>query len=134
MPVTRIDQGMASAAVTALPTAVDKELRTRYKQLRIMLHSAGLAATYAFIAAKAGNEGALETAYRDAALELRKRLVTQGLLTGNARTMTVRDVMRQFGDMAPADYARASAEAAEFASWLSRLADAAYGEQGGHAS
>jgi hypothetical protein len=133
MPVSRIDQGMAAAAVAALPPVVDKELRTRYKQLRVMLHSAGLAATYAFIAAKAGNNGSLETAYRDAALELRKRLVTQGLLTGDARTMTVRNVMGQLGAMEPVPYARASAEAAAFAGWLSRLADAAYNEQGGHA-
>jgi CRISPR/Cas system CMR-associated protein Cmr5 small subunit len=134
MPVSRIDQGMATAAVAALPAVVDPELRTRYKQLRIMLHSAGLAATYAFIAAKSGNSEPLEIAYRDAALGLRKQLVAQGLLTGDAPTMGIREVMGQLGAMDPVPYARASAEAAEFASWLSRLADAVCNERGGHAS
>jgi CRISPR-associated protein Cmr5 len=133
MPVNRIDQGMAAAAVNALPPVVDKELRTRYKQLRVMLHSAGLAATYAFIAAKAGNREPLEVAYRDAALELRRHLVRQGLLAGDATTMTATDVLGQLGALDAAPYARASAEAAQFASWLSRLADAAYSERDGRA-
>jgi CRISPR-associated protein Cmr5 len=51
--VRRVDQGMAAAAAQALPEEVDRELRTRYRQLRVMLHAAGLAATYAFIASKA---------------------------------------------------------------------------------
>lgn len=129
MTVRRIDQGMARDAVGVLPVQVDKELRTRYKQLRVMLQSAGLAATYAFIASKAGDGGALERAYRDAALGIRRRLVERGLLTGDARAMTVRDVMGQLGEMEPVRYARASAEAAAFAGWLSRLADAAWQER-----
>jgi CRISPR/Cas system CMR-associated protein Cmr5 small subunit len=133
MTVTRIDQGMAVAAVAALPPDVDKELRTRYKQLRVMLHSAGLAATYAFIAAKSGDAGPLPVAYRSAALGIRQRLVALGLLTGDAASMTVRDVMSQLGGMDPARYARASAEAAAFAGWVSRLADAAYTERAGRA-
>ena len=55
MTVHRVDQGMAVAAARSLPDNVDKELRTRYRQLRVMLHTAGLAATYAYIASKAGD-------------------------------------------------------------------------------
>src|ERR1035441_1031032 len=44
---------MATAAAEALPPEVGSELRTRYRQLRVMLHAAGLAATYAFIVSKA---------------------------------------------------------------------------------
>jgi CRISPR type III-B/RAMP module-associated protein Cmr5 len=133
MTVIRIDQGMAAAAVAALPEEVDKELRTRCKQLRVMLHSAGLAATYAFIASKEGSSGSLPVAYRNVALKLRERLVALGLLTGDASTMTVRDVMTQLGSMDAVRYARASAEAAAFAGWLSRLADAAYQERASRA-
>lgn len=134
MTVTRIDQGMAVAAADALPSRVDRELRTRYKQLRVMLSSAGLAATYAFVASKSGaggeGEGTLARAYRDAARGIRERLAERGLLTGDVKTMRVREVMRQLGEMDPVRYARASAEAAAFAGWLSRLADAAYLERG----
>jgi CRISPR/Cas system CMR-associated protein Cmr5 small subunit len=130
MTVTRIDQGMAAAAVSALPDQVDRELRTRYRQLRVMLHSAGLAATYAFIASKAGDSGPLERAYRDAALGIRQRLVIAGLLAGDARRMGIRDVMSQLAAMDTVRYARASAEATAFAGWLGRLADAAWQERG----
>lgn len=129
MTVTRIDQGMAADAADALPGEVGKELRARYRQLRVMLHSAGLAATYAFIASKSGDAGALGAAYRSAGLKIRQQLAAAGLLTGDAPAMTVRDVMIQLGAMDPVRYARASAEAAAFTSWLSRLADAAYQER-----
>lgn len=136
MTVTRVDQGMAVAAADALPPKVDRELRTRYKQLRVMLNSAGLAATYAFIASKSGSgdggdgEGTLARAYREAARGIRRQLAGQGLLTGDAGSMKVREVMKQLGAMDAVQYARASAEAAAFAGWLSRLADAAYQERG----
>lgn len=127
-----MDQGMAVAAVRALPEKIDSELRTRYRHLRVMLHAAGLTATYAYMAAKAGpGDGAssgLAGAYRGAAKELRVRLAEMGLLPGDAAQMSVRDVMRELGAMDPVRYARASAEAAAFAGWLSRLADAAWQE------
>jgi CRISPR/Cas system CMR-associated protein Cmr5 small subunit len=129
MTVTRIDQGMAAAAAEALPAEVNKELRTRYRHLRVMLHTAGLAATYAYIASKAGpgdgGSAGLAGAYRDAAKGIRQRLAEMGLLPGDAAEMSVRDVMRELGAMDPVRYARASAEAAAFTGWLSRLADAA---------
>jgi CRISPR-associated protein Cmr5 len=126
MTVRRVDQGMAEAAARALPAAVGKELRTRYRQLRIMTHTAGLAATYAFIAAKAGEQNELATAYQRAGEEIQKRLTGLGLLPGDAPRMTARDVLRELGRMDPVQYARASTEAAAFTGWLARLADAMY--------
>jgi CRISPR/Cas system CMR-associated protein Cmr5 small subunit len=140
MTAVRIDQGMAVAAARALPETVSKELRTRYRQLRAMLHTAGLAATYAFIASKAGGadngpgaQAEIARAYRAAGEGLRERLAGLGLLAGDPRQMSVRDVMRQLGSMDPVQYARASAEAAAFAGWLSRLADAVWQERAGGA-
>ncbi|HET9975614.1 MAG TPA: type III-B CRISPR module-associated protein Cmr5 [Streptosporangiaceae bacterium] len=130
--MARIDQGMAAAAAAALPGQVDKELRTRYRQLRVMLHTAGLAATYAFIASKAkdpdegsgaADKARLAAAYQDAA----KGIVSR-LFPANAEHMSARDVLRELGCMDPVRYARASAEASAFAGWLSRLADAVYQE------
>jgi CRISPR/Cas system CMR-associated protein Cmr5 small subunit len=136
MTVMRIDQGMAAAAVRALPARVDKDLRTRYKQLRVMLHTAGLAATYAYIASKAGDPDSpgIEGAYRKAADGIKDRLAELGLLSGDARTLGVRDVLGQLGRMDSVPYTRASAEVTAFAGWLSRLADAAFQEENGAAA
>jgi CRISPR/Cas system CMR-associated protein Cmr5 small subunit len=89
-----------------------------------MLHSAGLAATLAFIASKAGESGELAGAYQRAGEGIRDRLAELGLLTGNASQMSTRDVLSELGRMTSVQYARASAEASAFAGWLSRLADA----------
>ena len=130
----RIDQDMATAAAAALPPAgglkdaEKKALRTRYRQLGSMLQTAGLAATYAFIAARANAEaGALASAYREAASGIRGRLAEVGLLS---RNMDPRQVLQAFGAMDTVQYARASAEAAALTRWLSRLADATYQETG----
>jgi CRISPR-associated protein Cmr5 len=132
MSVHRVDQGMAAAAAGLLPQAVTKELRTRYRQLRIMTHTAGLAATYAFIAAKAGERSDLADAYRRAGDGIIARLTGLGLLEGEAGRITARDVLGQLGRMDAVQYARASAEATAFTGWLARLADATYqaGDQG----
>lgn len=125
MSVRRIDQDMAAAAAAALPRQVTRDLRTRYRQLRVMLHTAGLAATYAFIAAKANGEaGQLADAYASAAHGIRARLVTLDLLSGDPARMSARDVLAKLGEMDGGKYARASAEAAALVGWLSRLADA----------
>lgn len=128
MSARRIDQGMAAAAARHLPAQVSPELRTRYRQLRAMLHSAGLAATYAFVAAKTRSEGGpLGRAYQQVALGMRERLEHLGLLGGKAaKDVEHRQVLELLGGMPAPDYARASAEAAALATWLSRLADASY--------
>lgn len=133
--VRRIDQEMATAAADALPRNVSKDLRTRYRQLRSMLNTAGLAASYAFIASKAGDPDggdSLKAAYGRVALALIERLAGLDLLTGEASSLSVRDVMRQLGEMDPVRYARASAEAAALVGWLARLADAVVAEEGGN--
>ena len=135
MTVNRVDQGMAAAAARVLPDSVDKELRTRYRQLRVMLHTAGLAATYAFIASKAAGADSdaapdkLARAYRDAAAGIRDRLADLEILPGDVRRMSVREFMTELGEMDPVRYARASAEVTAFVGWLSRLADATWQER-----
>ncbi len=134
MTALRIDQGMAAAAADALPADVDRELRTRYRQLRVMLHTAGLAATYAFIASKAKDADPagqrrpdrLATAYRTAGEAIRKRLAERSMFPGGAEPRDAREVLTALGAMSQVEYARASTEAATLMGWLSRLADALY--------
>ncbi len=126
MSVERVDQGMAAAAAEILPQTVSKELRTRYRQLRVMMHTAGLAATYAFIAAKEGDENDLAAAYRQVNEGIRKRLVHLGVLPSGAEGLKARDVLSELGSMDMARYTRASADVAAFTGWLSRLADAVH--------
>lgn len=126
MSVRRVDQEMAATAAELLPETVDKELRTRYRQLRAMLHQAGLAATYAFVASKATGRGKLPDAYRLVAQGIQKRLAALGVLTQDPDSATHRDVFEALGKAEAPDYARASAEVAALAGWLSRLADAVY--------
>lgn len=124
MSVRRVDQGSAAAAAALLPGTVDPTLRTRYRQLRAMLHGAGLAATYAFVAAR--TSGDLGESYGKVADGLRRRLTDRALLTGDPTRMESADVLSQLGNMDSVRYARASAEAAALLGWLSRLADASY--------
>jgi CRISPR type III-B/RAMP module-associated protein Cmr5 len=142
MTARRIDQGMAAAAARALGAdggrepEVSKELRTRFRQLRAMLHTAGLAATYAFIASKAGGTAGngsrdpLAEAYRTVEESIRDHLAKEGMLPADAG---VARVLLTLGEMNPVQYARASAEATALVGWLSRLADAAYQERAGDA-
>jgi CRISPR-associated protein (Cas_Cmr5) len=123
--VRRIDQDMAAAAAGILRRPVTRELRTRYRQLRVMLHTAGLAAAYAFVVAKAsGESGQIAQAYAEAGRGIRERLAAVHLLTGDPAGLGPRQVLDQLGRMDGSDYARASAEAAALMGWLSRLADA----------
>jgi CRISPR/Cas system CMR-associated protein Cmr5 small subunit len=126
MTARRVDQGMAVAAAEALPAKVDSELRTRYRHLRIMLHTAGLAATYAYIASKSrdadGGHDTLASAYQAARMGIVAQLKDKGLLDSDATD--TRQVLARLGGMGPVEYARASAETAAFIGWLSRLADA----------
>jgi hypothetical protein len=118
----RIDQGAALAAAGALPDPVSKELRTRCRTLRVMLHGSGLAATYAFVAAKSAGTDDLSQAYGKVATMLRQRLVERGVL--GAGVVGHRAVLAALGELPVAEYARASAEATALMSWLARLADA----------
>jgi CRISPR/Cas system CMR-associated protein Cmr5 small subunit len=126
MTARRVDQGMAVAAAEALPAKVDSELRSRYRHLRVMLHTAGLAATYAYIASKSrdadGGQDTLARAYQAARMGIVAQLKDKGLLDSDATD--TRQVLARLGGMGPVEYARASAETAAFIGWLSRLADA----------
>lgn len=130
MTAQRVDQGMAARAARALPAdGVDSELRARYRQLRVMLRGAGLAATYAYIASKADagpRADRLGRAYAAAEQAIRERIFPIGDVAGDAR-----EALARLGEMGPVEYARASAEAAAFTGWLSRLADAVWQEAGG---
>jgi CRISPR/Cas system CMR-associated protein Cmr5 small subunit len=129
MTVQRIDQGMAVIAARVLPDEVTGELRARFRQLRVMLNGAGLAATYAFLASKADSgprADNLGRAYAAAERGIRERIFPAGDVPRNSR-----EVLARLGTMSAVDYARASAEAAAFAGWLSRLADAVWQESGG---
>lgn len=125
MTAQRIDQGMAVATARALPEPVTQELRTRYRQLQAMLRGAGLAATYAYIADGMNKDGKLAGAYAQAGKAIRERIFPPG---NAARSGSAQAVLAELGKMDPADYARASAEAAAFVGWLSRLADAMFQE------
>lgn len=133
MSTRRIDQDMARAAAAALTPASElseqqrKTIRTRYRTLGAMLHSAGLAATYAYIAAKSAgaDRDPLAEAYRKTALGIRERLDHVGLLPAH---LGPQELLAELGKMNAVDYARASAEAAALTRWLSRLADATYQE------
>jgi CRISPR type III-B/RAMP module-associated protein Cmr5 len=126
MTARRVDQGKAVAASRHLPAKVNDELRTRYRQLRVMLHTAGLAATYAYIASKAketsGGQDELAKAYQQTRSGIQVCLKEAGLLEDDKAT--TRDVLARLGRMGTVEYARASVEVAAFMSWLSRLADA----------
>ena len=125
MSVERVDQGMAKLAARALPEpeAVGKELRTRYRQLQAMLHNAGLAATYAYIASKAKTgpkAKPLDKAYAAAERAIAERIFAGGDVPGSAPA-----VLEKLGEMSVVEYTKAGAQAAAFIGWLSRLADAA---------
>ena len=126
--VSRIDQTMASAAAALLPPEITPELRTRYRSLHVMVRTAGLAATYAYVAAKGNDTGHLAEAYRSVAAGIRDHLERRGLkpatVTGD------RAMLEHLGTMELNDYARACAEVAALTHWLSRLADALYRAEG----
>jgi CRISPR/Cas system CMR-associated protein Cmr5 small subunit len=122
--VRRIDQTMAAAAAALLPATVSDDLRTRYRTLRVMVHSAGLAATYAYVASKANGDGDLATAYRDVARGIREHLARRGLLASHVRGD--RATLAALAEMDLERYARAAAEVAALTGWMSRLADAVH--------
>lgn len=126
MSVRRVDLGMAAEAASVLPGEVDSELRTRFIQIRVMLHTAGLAATYAFIASKTKDGGTLGAAYGKVERVLRERLRDLGVLAGDISALSHGEVLTAIGGLDVARYARASADAEAFAGWLARLANALY--------
>jgi CRISPR type III-B/RAMP module-associated protein Cmr5 len=121
--VRRVDQHMAAAAGRMLPPTISESLRTRYRQLPVMVRTSGLAATVAFLVAKS-DEKELGRAYRLVADGIRAYLEHNhdfgGALAGNEALLT------ELASMPPAGYARAAAEVELLAGWLSRLAEARF--------
>ncbi|MBE1533957.1 type III-B CRISPR module-associated protein Cmr5 [Actinomadura algeriensis] len=119
----RTEQQMAATAAELLPSPVTRELRTRYRALPVMLRTSGLAATYAYIAAKGNGDDRLADAYARVARGIRDRLRSQGLLSPED-TADHRAVLRALGAMDTPVYLRAAAEVSALTIWMSRLADA----------
>lgn len=123
MTARRIDQGMAAVAADMLPGKVSIDLRRRYRRLPAMLHRAGLAATYAFVASNAQG-GGLGPAYAETARGIREHLRARHLVA-LAPDASHADVLRELGRLTAVEYARATREITMLLGWLSRLADAA---------
>jgi CRISPR type III-B/RAMP module-associated protein Cmr5 len=115
---------MAARSAQILPDVVDRELRTRYRQLPVMLRTAGLSATYAFIAAKSRDSSALGQAYARVADGIVTHLSERKLIAAGPGRPGHRQVLTLLAAMDLADYTQASTEVAELAQWLARLADA----------
>jgi CRISPR-associated protein Cmr5 len=130
MSFARVDQAMAATAADILPSVVTRELRTRYRQLPVMLRTAGLAATYAFVASKSRDPGPLGQAYSRVAGGIVDHLADRQLVMAQPGSTDHRRALELMAGMDLATYAQASAEVAELAEWLARLADALYRDLG----
>jgi CRISPR type III-B/RAMP module-associated protein Cmr5 len=119
----RRDQGLAVTAWTLIdnvPPDVRDEFRTRAMELGPMLANSGLAATAAFLAAKAGSEAEpapLARAYRILADALSRHVL------GDPQADRNRLVV-ELGQFDAAAYRRVGAGAREFAGWVRRAAEA----------
>lgn len=123
----RVDQAMAAAAAGMLPPqTISDQLRTRYRQLPVMLRTAGLAATYAFLVARTDTTSELGRAYGKVADGIRQHLSDRRLLPGDTTRLRNQDVVARLAEAPLRDYTRAAAEIEALAGWLSRLAEAAH--------
>jgi CRISPR type III-B/RAMP module-associated protein Cmr5 len=123
---------MAAAAAAMLPERVDDRLRTRYAQLPVMVRTAGLAATFAFLVAKTGTDD-LGRAYGRVADGIRRHLTDRHLVPGAESERSNLGLLDRLANADLAHYTRASAEVEALARWLSRLAEAKHRWSGGHA-
>ncbi|MFE1100410.1 type III-B CRISPR module-associated protein Cmr5 [Nocardiopsis alba] len=124
-PVSRVDQAAAGIAFRILGEQVNRELRTRMRQLPMRLRGSGLAATYAFVLSKADPRGdRLAQAYHRLAAHVAEQIADRQLLSGTSRKMTPHEFLRALSEADVHDYARVSVEVEILAVWLSRLAEA----------
>lgn len=121
-----IDQDLVGIAAEILPAKVGPEVRTRMRQLPSRLRGGGLAATYAFICARANEkkDGELTKAYGLLADRIAQRVAAKGLLREAGESLSRDDLLRLLATATPSEYARVSAEIDALAIWLSRLSDA----------
>ncbi len=128
----RVDQAMAKAASRILPSTVTSRLRTRYRTLRVMCHSSGLAATYAYVASKASGDDGLAEAYRMVRDGIGDQLVEIRVLRGQEHDP--RTVLHELGGLDAVTYLSASTQITALLGWLARLADAVVKEDEAAAS
>jgi len=124
----RVDQLLAVTAAEVLAGEVTKELRTRMRGLPVMIHTSGLAATCAFLLARADKKHPDRDPYYRTAVAL----ITQS--AGAAGLTVDADPHAALTTIARADghrYRLAETRARELAMWLSRLAQARYVPRGG---
>jgi CRISPR/Cas system CMR-associated protein Cmr5 small subunit len=130
----RVDQDMARRAAGMLPDPVTSQVRTRYRTLRSMAYSSGLAATYAYVASKSGTQSDLARAYAAVRDGLSRQLVDLDIVT-ESQSSQPGAVLRALGEVDTVSYLRASAHVRALLGWSARLADAVVGddEDGGGA-
>ncbi len=125
--MSRRDQGLARDTwllveqVCAEADAPERrEFRTRAMRLGPMLRTSGLAATAAFLAAKASGTGSLPAAYR----RMAEALARYVLASVGQQPMDRNGFVLWLGRADPATYRQAGAAAREFGLWVRRAAEA----------
>lgn len=122
----RLDQDMATRAAAMLPDDVTSQVRTRYRTLRTMAHTSGLAATYAFVASKSSGSDPLAQAYAGVQRAIADQLSHLGVVP-DVESQDPRAVLRRLGEIDTVTYLEASAHVAALLGWGARLADAVVG-------
>lgn len=119
----RVDQQLATTAAAALGgRRVDKEIRTRLRGLPVLLQTSGLAATCAFLLAKADRQDDRDPYWATAKILINDAADQVGLAADN-------DPRRRLELLSAADgqqYLIAETRASMLAMWLARLAEARY--------
>jgi len=118
----RVDHGLARAAANALRNqVVNAELRTRMRGLPAMLQTSGLAATCAFLLAKAKNHDRTDAYWVAAKTLLDEAAQAAGIESDPTDPNRTLDAVSQ---ATGSQYVLAETRAAMLALWLSRLAQA----------
>ena len=121
--IRRIDQGMAAAATALVPGEVSPQLRTRYRTLRVMCHTSGLAATYAYVAAKSNGGDSTAQAYRRVRDGIGDQLSAMDVVPQSA-AHDPRELLTRLGGLDAVTYLAASAQVTTLLGWMARIADA----------
>ncbi|HKR49618.1 MAG TPA: type III-B CRISPR module-associated protein Cmr5 [Pseudonocardiaceae bacterium] len=117
----RVDHGLARAAANALRDQdITDELRTRMRGLPAMLQTSGLAATCAFLLAKAKNHERSDAYWLTAKTLLDEAAGAAGIDPNPDPNLTLDALSQATGPQ----YVLAETRAAMLALWLSRLAQA----------
>lgn len=126
----RIDQAMAVIAARLLPSVPAAEHRARYRQLQLMLRTAGLAATYAHLAARSSPAPGAGELHATLAGGIAWYLSEAQLIPAILEPQDHMQVLEAIAAMDVSSYAQASAEVKALVEWLARLAAAASADTG----